>query len=126
MDKVISSLLNEVVITFPIQPPKSQARPYASYESQTYDEAKSFEGYLTKTNIRYEVSVISDSVAESKELYIELRNKIKSVERTTQGGIYIERVTLDNNAPEFWENEIKAYRKILNFEISYQGGTHGS
>ena len=120
MDDIVYSILSTYVTTYPVQAPASIARPYATYTSDLYDNAKALDGYTTLTNQRFEVDLIGDSLATLKALYLTLRNALKSAERTTISGKFIERVTLDTTAPEFWEDDINAYRKILIFEIGYQ------
>jgi hypothetical protein len=119
MDKIIAAVLETVITTYPLDAPESKARPYATYETSQYDEAKALSGYLTLTTLRYEVDIVADTIGTCKEKHYAMRNALKNIEQTTQGGQYIEQVTLDSNAPELWEEEIQAYRKILTFEISY-------
>jgi hypothetical protein len=120
MDEIIYSILSTYVTTYPVQAPSSITRPYAAYTSDYYDNEKAFEGYLKLTSQRFEVDLVGDSLATLRTLFRTLRTALKNIERTTQSGRFIERVDIDPNSPEFWEDEINAYRKILTFEIGYQ------
>jgi len=120
MDEIVYNILSTYVPTYSVQAPSSIDRPYAAYTSDNYDNAKALDGYTTMTSQRIEVDLVGDSLSTLRTLYLTLRSALKAIERTTQSGRFIERVELDPNSPEFWEDEINAYRKILTFELGYQ------
>jgi len=119
MEKVIYGILKAILPASPGTVP-DKVDNYIIYGSDSLKEHRSLKEHLGLMDHRFDFDIYCKTYANLMTYFYQVRDKIKSIENTTQGAYRIQQVDIDPSAPELWEEEIQKHRKILTVTISYQ------
>lgn len=113
----IAELNNKI---FPTNAPEGQESPYLVYMSNS-SSLKDLDGIKNNVDSDVLLNVLCKSYSEMKDLSKKVKALIKTFPLKVIGndGPYIEDLTIDT-ITETYENELKLYRGIIPFRISYK------
>jgi len=119
LEESLVNNLKTIVKIYPLNAEKSLDVDYATIETISDDDDKSLNGYSGLTTETKEIDIICKKYSSLKILYKQVKDKLKSLEKSTLGEYFIQEIAFEESSPELWEDEINKYRKIITFSISY-------
>lgn len=96
---------------YPLFVPKDVPMPFAVYVSDGADEDDALGGWIGSYETNMEIHIVHSSYASLKHLSSLVAKELKAINTAT--------VFIEENQPETYENEINAYRKVINLKLTY-------
>jgi len=115
----ISALVAERI--YPVHLPSRPSYPAITFNSDSHDLEKSFDGQSTFTRSNYSVHAWASTLAAAETLGGLIRTALKNYSGTA-GTIIIDKVFIVAGPLSFFEDSVNAYRISQNFEFFHQEG----
>lgn len=96
---------------FPLNAPEKECTPFCVYVTRAATEADSLGGWLGNYDAEIELNILHQTYKEMKKLSSDVVEQLKNVEEAT--------ITISEDAPEIFEQDIQAYRKIISINLMY-------
>lgn len=119
--KVLSEISHIRNNIYPIKAVENVKSPYVIYVPTPGEKVKTLTGYYNSSRLPIEVNILASSFKELNTITSLVTEKISNIEGNVLGDYFVQSVTY-NTSPVLYENQVKLYRSVIDFEFYVMEG----